>query len=103
MNGMDLNGSAMEVEPAHEAPISADKPSARSCSIFIKGFGPEACPRPQECCAHVELILLLSPHAEVLVSSHVLWQKVAGCMVPAHAACMHACRLGCSRCKAITV
>ena len=23
------------------APISADKPSARSCSIFIKGFGAE--------------------------------------------------------------
>ncbi|CAL5228112.1 g11188 [Coccomyxa viridis] len=42
MNGVDLNGSAMEVEPAHGASISAEKPSARSCSIFIKGFGPEA-------------------------------------------------------------
>ena len=49
MNGMDLNGSAMEVEPAHGAPISAEKPSARSCSIFIKGFGPEACPRLPQC------------------------------------------------------
>ena len=41
MNGMELNGSILEAEPALGAPISADKPSARSCSIFIKGFGPE--------------------------------------------------------------
>ena len=48
MNGMDLNGSIVEVEPAHGAPISADKPTARSCSIFIKGFGPEVRLQPSK-------------------------------------------------------
>ena len=39
---MEMNGYSVEVEPAHSAPGGADRHSARSASIFVKGFGPEA-------------------------------------------------------------
>lgn len=42
LNGMEMNGYSVEVEPAHGAPGGADRHSARSASIFVKGFGPEA-------------------------------------------------------------
>ena len=42
LNGMEMNGCCVEVEPAHGAPGGADRHSARSASIFVKGFGPEA-------------------------------------------------------------
>lgn len=44
MNGAEVNEAHIEVEPAHGTPGSSgaiDKGSARSCSIFVKGFGPE--------------------------------------------------------------
>ena len=42
LNGMELNGYNVEVEPAQGAPGSAERHSARSASVFVKGFGPEA-------------------------------------------------------------
>lgn len=42
LNGATLHGASIEVEPAHEVLGSADISSPRSCSIFVKGFGPEA-------------------------------------------------------------
>jgi hypothetical protein len=44
MNGAEVNGARIEVEPAHGTPSTSDavdKGSARLCSIFVKGFGPE--------------------------------------------------------------
>lgn len=44
MNGAEVNEAHIEVEPAHGTPSSGgavDTGSARSCSIFVKGFGPE--------------------------------------------------------------
>ena len=44
MNGAEVSEARIEVEPAHDTPSSSgavDKGSARSCSIFVKGFGPE--------------------------------------------------------------
>ena len=45
MNGAEVNEAHIEVEPAHGTPSSSgavdEKGSARSCSIFVKGFGPE--------------------------------------------------------------
>lgn len=44
MNGAEVKEARIEVEPAHDTPSSSgavDKGSARSCSIFVKGFGPE--------------------------------------------------------------
>ena len=100
MNGVELHGSLLELEPAHGATISAEKPSARSCSIFIKGFGPEA--RPCLCLSPTVLWRPFSLIAHVTVQSKVLGsckpqpcQRSAGawqfCHIWQQEGCMPAC------------
>ena len=94
MNGAEVNEAHIEVKPAHGTPSSSgavDKGSARSCSIFVKGFGPEVGLVTSVVTWPVHLIIVMICSTKPLVSK-LYWKCLARVSFGETRRMMHAIR-----------